>query len=164
MRTHPTAHRGQRPCQRRSCQNKVMTFHETFWVVAGAAAPVIALANLVAINDALFLRQAMLMAPHEGWTDDVKAFFLASQLRLLLMSLVPSAANLLLQAVILSIALAGLAEDQNLAPSLLVAVLEGIGIMICAITAYVIAIQRFKYQWLSEHGKASIRKPRRRKK
>jgi hypothetical protein len=161
LRTHLTAHPGQRPCQWRSCQNRVMTFHENFWVVAGAAAPVIALANLVALNDALFLRQAMLMAPHEAWTDDVKDFFLASQRRLLLLSLIPSAANLLLQAAVLSIALAGLAEDQNPVPSLLVAVLEGIGIVICAVIAYAIAIQRFKYQWLSEHRKASMRRSRR---
>jgi len=51
-----------------------MTLHESFWVVTGAAAPVIALTNLVAINDALSIRQALLMAPYDAWPDDVKAF------------------------------------------------------------------------------------------
>lgn len=146
------------------CQNGVMTLHESFWVVTGAAAPVIALTNVVAINDALSVRQTLLMAPYDTWPDDVKAFFAKSQTVLLRKSLIPSAVNLLLQASVLSIALLGLSNGQDLVPTSVIAILEGLGIIICAVAACIVAMQRFKYQWLLEHGKKFPEPPRRSKK
>ena len=36
-----------------ACESSLVAYHETFWIVVGAAAPVIALANQVTISDSL---------------------------------------------------------------------------------------------------------------
>ena len=82
-----------------------LSYHDSFWIAVAAAAPVVALANTVAIGDAVNFRQGVrnLRAPARSQLlfDGSTAF-------------VVSVANTVPQAAVLLCALGSLSESKNL--------------------------------------------------
>jgi hypothetical protein len=103
-----------------------------FWVAAAAAAPVIAVANLVSLGDVGSLRL------HPNWTKDptVGRYNIALNRRLSRLYVV-SYVNLLAQALALGTALVELAAvpGRRQVPLLLVAIIEALGIAVLADTS-----------------------------
>jgi len=123
-----------------------MAFHESFWVVTGTAAPVIALAVIVSAGDAF--RQVLTTdaerrhAQRNVHPDRAKLSqqddedLLKSHRKMLRFVQAVATFNLLLQAALLAVSLVCLADGANLVPPWL-AIAAGVGgIMLLSSTAY----------------------------
>lgn len=98
-----------------------MPFHEAFWAVAGAAAPVLALAQVVVIAD---LARVIPLLPDEG---DPPVLFM--------LSFVAGAGNILLQGGTLLNALRSLAADHNAASALSAEIASVAGLIVLVLTS-----------------------------
>ena len=132
-----------------------MAFHESFWVVAGAAAPVIALAGIVSLGDALrgsfdearaldsFFSLPPQLRPGGGYRsmDQMQVQRLIMPRRL---ASVAEYANLILQMVTLGLALVSLANCRDVAPLVIVVIttLAGLGLVFLSTVMVVIARSR----------------------
>jgi len=121
-----------------------MTYHESLWVAAAAAAPVIALASIVSVTEARS-RQAALVrdttrareATRPGKPDPV----VAAQPTLKLIGALDSVSfiNIILQFFVLSAALWSLADNRDYAPLRLAVWGEPFGLFLLFIGAYLSA-------------------------
>jgi hypothetical protein len=92
-----------------------MAYHESFWIVVGTAAPVIALANVVTISDAMFFLRG----------DDVGRSLGLYNL---------AALNLLAQATAMVLAFMSLDGHGNVVPPALAIVLTAAGLVLLIFT------------------------------
>jgi hypothetical protein len=125
-----------------------VALHESFWVVAGAAAPVIALAEIVSLGDAYRglaeSRMMLLTASTKDfdrlWREmrptDTKRRrgFRAGQL------------NMLLQVAILALALASLEVRRDVGPLGIITIVQPIGIFLLFISGWMINSANRKQQ------------------
>ena len=66
-------------CELWTCNTRQMAYHEAYWVAIATAAPVIALANTVAITDALSVRfEAKVLPPARYWGQAYLTIFIIS--------------------------------------------------------------------------------------
>ena len=114
-----------------------MAFHDNFWVVAGAAAPVIALANLVALPDSYkFIGEIRASKSGEGSLSTKQARMLTFYTVGIVMI---SAANLCTQAYTLQDTLVSLANESNALSFQFVINVEGWGLGACLLVAFISA-------------------------
>lgn len=119
-----------------------MAFHEGFWLVAGTAAPVVALAAVVSIGDALregiasIAEATPLLDAQANSAGRLKGDRLTSTTtraarRLYALGL----SNLFLQAALLAVSLVSLADDANLVPPWIAIVAAVGGLLLLAFSA-----------------------------
>lgn len=101
-----------------------MAFHADFWVVAGTAAPVILLAQIVVAGDALVARAAA-----RGTVPSEPRLLKRRQLKVAAISYGLSGANIGLQGTILLGSLASLDQEQNIVPTPAVGFAEVLGML-----------------------------------
>jgi hypothetical protein len=131
-----------------------VSFHESFWVTVGAAAPVIALASVVSIADLMGARDRIsrnLPTPalDSDWLDS--EFIRAG--RLLIWAYLIGIINGALQMVALSMALQSLADGNSVVPTIVPGILVPLGIFLLlvstSITVSLRTIQRHVSHQLS---------------
>ena len=105
-----------------------------FWVVAGAAAPIIALASQVALSEAYGLKGITYRA-RVGGTPTIRPYALRADRIAYLLFLI-SYMNMLVQAAVLLFSLVSLAEDQTAFPPLAVAGMAVAGLLALLIVAF----------------------------
>ena len=111
-----------------------MALHENVWIVTGAAAPVIALANLVAINDSIGMSHALARARGVATHPyDIRNAKIATRSRKAVSGVAYS--NLSLQAVMLFLALASLSVGYDIVAPLCAAVVEPMGLILLILAA-----------------------------
>jgi hypothetical protein len=121
-----------------ACQTLAMPYHEAFWVATAAAAPVIALANVVAgpeIDGAVvtvFRHQRDLRI--RRWLPVKDPTLHSATFKLILISSAYTAffLGLLMQAALLAVSLSALAAGQNVMPPWVAIVMAVAGILILA--------------------------------
>ncbi len=115
-----------------------MSFHESFWVAAGAAAPVIALAVVVSLNDASQTQFAVGDATDRAFVvahrdeKDVLYRSLDKRGRSLAALTAAQLVNLVLQAGLLAVSLVSLALHRNLIPAWICVVAPTAGVLLLA--------------------------------
>jgi hypothetical protein len=125
------------PDQRDDARLPPVHYHESFWVTAGAAAPVIALAAIVALIDTL---QSLvnLSNPSHPFRDRVPSY--AS----LWMGVITGMGNIALQAFVLLFALASLAHEHDAVPPLAAAICPFAGVCLVGVGSMMAAILRYR--------------------
>ena len=127
-------------------------YHDSFWVTIGTAAPVIALATVVAISDIL---RSAIRFPQRGfagmfWPTGRGVFLLVSLL------LVITLTNMAIQFVALSFALKSLAYGKNeISPTIIVAIVP-LGIILLVISAGLtgqLALMRRRAETVTKEGR-----------
>jgi hypothetical protein len=115
-----------------------MAFHESFWVVAGTAAPIIALANLVAIGDGWGLSESF--SPHyvKPQTEDQWKLVRKGKRAAFWIYFI-GLCNLLVQSLIVFAALTSLEDGKNQLPTALAVSIETVGILACLFSALITA-------------------------
>lgn len=113
-----------------------MTFHADFWVVVGTASPVIALAAVISITDALSTRTVSLPAGRGRRQRRVESPIAAVPYAL-------SALDVMLQCAVLWMALDSLANEQNAVPIVIPIVAEVVGLAMLAYAAVISKIYGF---------------------
>ena len=122
-----------------------MSYHEAFWLVTGTAAPVIALAAVVALPDASAFSDTawqltMRVPTYEPSSEQGKLKFedIVPEWQRLLLSLISqvgSFGNVVLQAALLAVSLSALATGRDLIPVWLPIVAAVTGILLLTLTA-----------------------------
>ena len=133
-----------------------MAFHESFWIATSAVAPVIALAAVVALTDALTLvgrisiLESTLKERSEGdpWLQNYLARRAQDTRKGAWAAGLTTLVNLIIQAALLAVSLSALAYDQDIMPLWLAVTLATGGILLLAWAALLSAIQR----WTLEVG------------
>lgn len=109
-------------CPGYSCHTIGVTFHETFWVVGGTAAPVIALAAIVSVKDLIKDSNAIMdpVRPYIGsGTDDNKRKvnrYMSQCDAVSAVCIFGQLINVCLQAFVLTISLLSIADQSNVIP------------------------------------------------
>jgi hypothetical protein len=114
-----------------------MAIHTDFWVVVGTAAPVIALANLVAIGDGWGLREAF-----SHWAKpqtEVQRNWVRQGIRAGIRVYLIGTGNLVVQAFIIAAALTSLESGKDKFPTALAVPVESLGIVACLLSAVMTA-------------------------
>ena len=120
-----------------------MAYHEAFWVVVGAAAPVIALAGIVSMSDMMNQVFEWSRYTRDRPRRAVRELTERSALGMLTkFSIITQATNLALQALALLFALLSLAAAANMIPPWIAIVTEVLGLTRLAIGA--VATHRIK--------------------
>jgi len=118
-----------------------VSFHETFWVTVGAAAPVIALAGVVPFIDSLPLGDRAHTAGPAGNTPGARAYRLSSRLYTI------AFINLMLQVAALFIALRSLADGHDAVPTVVAQITEPLGLLLLVVTgAMAIQLRSLRHQ------------------
>jgi hypothetical protein len=113
-----------------------MAYHEAFWAVVGAAAPVIALASIVSVSDMMNHAFEWSRYRRDRPRRAVRELTERSALGMLTkFSIITQATNLVLQALALLFALLSLAAAVNMIPRWIAIVIEVIGLPRLAIGA-----------------------------
>lgn len=114
--------------------------HDSFWVVAGAAAPVIALAEIVSLGDAAQGRTETLVTllavskeKEQHYLDETKPVDKRRRRATRTGQL-----NMLLQVAILALALASLAVSRDVVPLVIVTIVQPIGLFLLLVSAWMI--------------------------
>jgi hypothetical protein len=121
-------------------------FHESFWVITGTAAPVIALAIIVALADAKRGWFGMLETGHRLAQEanvvrsEQARYLFARALRVTFGFRVVATVNLLLQAGLLAVSLVSVAGQENLIPPWLAIVAAVGGLLLLAISSVFLPI------------------------
>jgi hypothetical protein len=112
-------------------------FHESFWVVAGTAAPVIALAEIVTLVDAFRTHDAVTGLELARNPDRRFQFLVEAQsaFRSLFGGRVVGYVNILLQVAILALALECLASRRDVAPLAIVSIGEPFALVLLLVSA-----------------------------
>jgi hypothetical protein len=126
-----------------------VSFHESFWVTVGAAAPVVALASVVSIADLMGARDQIsrnLPTPSPALDSDwLDSEFIRAG-RLLIGAYLVGIINGALQMVALSMALQSLADGNNVVPTIVPRITVPLGIFLLLVsismTASLRTIQR----------------------
>lgn len=122
-----------------------MTFHADFWVVAGTAAPVIALSSILVLGDLLKMHQDVGrvmgmegkgLIPVWEWPYSIGTFEYLLALTVTV-----------LQAAILFFSLMSLAQEHNYAPTAPIAVAESISLMALSL----ITLGLVRLRWMVRH-------------
>ena len=131
-----------------------MSFHESFWVTVGAAAPVIALASVVSIADLMGTRDQISRnlptpssARDSAWLDSA----ITRAGKLLIWAYLVAVINGALQMVALSIALQSLADGNNVVPTILPGVVAPLGILLLLVSISMTVKLRLIQRQLSHH-------------
>ena len=119
-----------------------MAFHEGFWLVAGTAAPVVALAAVVTLGETLreniaSIAEAMpLLDAQVNSADRLKGSRLTTTtIRATKQLYAVGLSNVLLQAALLAVSLVSLADDANLVPPWIAIVAAVGGLLLLAFSA-----------------------------
>jgi len=120
-----------------------MTYHESFWLATGAAAPVIALAAVVALSDALQTERDA-KSPYGIWAASWGTATVTSMISIL---------NVIVQAALLAVSLSALAYGQNVMPPWVAIVLAVGGILLLGWTLAIGAAIRRKLGELEKRFK-----------
>jgi uncharacterized membrane protein YbhN (UPF0104 family) len=112
-----------------------MAFHESFWVVAGTASPVILLAQIVAAGEALVARSFA-----RGTVPGKARLQKRRQIKLAYVSYGLSSANVLLQGVILLGSLGSLAQQKNIVSVSVVGIAETTGLIMLLYSSLILVI------------------------
>jgi hypothetical protein len=136
-----------------------MAFNETFWVVAGTSAPVIALANLLAVGDGWSLRYSFEIFGLNTKTDPLRQVIRAGTRAGDWLFFV-GAVNPILQAGVLLIALASIDDGVDMIPPRPILLVEFFGIAASALCAAFAAKWRTHLRYL-ERFEASSTPPHR---
>jgi membrane associated rhomboid family serine protease len=137
-----------------------VAFHESFWVVTGTAAPVIALAAVVALGEILrdmgasgekFMRVLLDSSPDNAevvkWMADVSRKPTRKMVRALHAAVL---SNLLLQSAFLAVSLVSLVDEANLVPPWIAIAAAVGGLLLLAATAF--GASAFRFQQLTLEG------------
>jgi hypothetical protein len=124
-------------------QTARVVFHETFWVVTGTAAPVIALAAVVSVNDLgnetgrleealdraseAFRGSAEIEAMMSGRPSPIRLVNLLARLQTL---------NILLQALLLTVSLVSIDFQRNLVPVWISVLIPVVGVVLLMLAGY----------------------------
>jgi hypothetical protein len=111
-----------------------VAFHESFWVVTGTAAPVIALAAIVSLADADREFMGFLVTALSDF-ERIKPFMNRAAFTGIWIG-VSGLLNLLLQATLLTISLVSLAEDVNSVPPWSAIAMAVGGVILLAVSAW----------------------------
>lgn len=115
-----------------------MSFHESFWVVVGTAAPIIALAAVISVNDTARTQFAVsdasttALAIARGDETDGMYRLLDKRENSLVALRVAQLSNLCLQAVLLAVSLLSLLFARNLIPAWICVVVPAAGVLLLA--------------------------------
>jgi hypothetical protein len=129
-------------------QTSLVAFHESFWVVAGTAAPVIALAVIVSLRDVLrdFTDDYNMTWVRPGVGDQAARAKLENELgeAAYVRNLAYGAAalNMLLQMVILTLALVSLAKRHDVIPWLIMAIIVPGGLALLLLSTLMVVMAR----------------------
>lgn len=131
-----------------------VAFHESFWVATGAVAPVIALAAVVALTDAVTIlgrvsvvESAVQQHPYpDSWIQDKLARAAQDTRKWALVAGLTTLVNLIIQAALLAVSLSALAYDQDIWPLWLAVILATGGILLLAGGTFLSAIQRWNLE------------------
>lgn len=142
------------PGRARECQTASVSFHESFWVTVGAAAPVIALASVVSIADLMGARDRVshnlpIPSPtlNSEWLDS--EFIRAG--RLLIGAYLVGIINGALQMVALSMALQSLADSDNVVPTIIPRIMVPLGIFLLLVSISMTVSLRTIQRHVSHH-------------
>jgi hypothetical protein len=131
-----------------------VSFHESFWVTVGAAAPVIALASVVSIADLMGARDQIsrnLPTPSpaldNAWLDSA----VTRAGRLLIWAYLIGVINGALQMVTLSMALQSLADGNNVVPTIVPGIVAPLGIFLLLVSISMTASLRIIQRQMSHH-------------
>jgi hypothetical protein len=119
-----------------------VAYHETFWVAAAAAAPVIALANTVSLADA-----------SRFWFDTNKLLLTARRQIMIIILIIQSCVNFLMQSAVLAIALICLsAKSDEGSPVWPVIVFLAAGLLIVLLNSISVILVRFIFSLEESRG------------
>ena len=131
-----------------------MSFHESFWVTVGAAAPVIALASVVSIADLMGARDQIsrnLPTPSSAldsaWLDSA----VTRAGRLLIWAYLVGVTNGAMQMVALSVALQSLADGNNVVPTIIPGIVAPLGIFLLLVSVSMTVSLRIIQRQMSHH-------------
>ena len=151
-----------RPMRDPLCQTAVMAFHEGFWTVAGTAAPVIAVAIVIALGELMKeLSRWIIWAERIEHNPEPEMEKIRKILRTQTRYTWPleglGLTNLLIQAVLTTVALVSLEDKANLvSPWLAIAaVIAGLALLaICSLSGYLMRMRRVKE--MAKRGEAPL--------
>jgi hypothetical protein len=123
------------------CQTVVVTFHEAVWVVAGTAAPVIALAGVVSLGDTAREFRAFSLESMNVPQTRAEVWLYEQRFHQYLWVSGVGLFNLLLQAALLAVSLTSLADQANSVPPLL-AIVAAVGGLLLLLVGTLGAIPR----------------------
>ena len=119
-----------------------MAFHETFWVVTGTAAPVIALAAVVSLNDlgketGRLAESLERVRRNSSATPEIEALISGapSPIHLIRQFAGQQSMNIFLQAALLTVSLLSIAFQRNLIPVWIAIVIPVVGVLLLALTS-----------------------------
>jgi hypothetical protein len=130
------------------CQTSFVAFHESFWVVAGTAPPVIALAVIVSLRDVLrdFTDDYNMTWVRPGVGDRAARAKLESKLGEAAyarnLAYGAAALNMLLQMVVLTLALVSLAQRHDVIPWLIMAIIVPGGLALLLFSTLMVVMAR----------------------
>jgi hypothetical protein len=122
-----------------------VTYHESFWIAVAAAAPVVALAAIVAFTDIAGISGGR-RAPGDTDPDVIKL-----GRRLLWSGYATGLGNVLLQAVMLLLALLSLAAGHDQAPLIVAEVTTPLGVLLLLVASVLAVLERIVVHY-AEHG------------
>jgi len=124
------------------CHTARVAFHETFWVVTGTAAPVIALAAVVSLNDlgketGRMAESLERVRRNLSATPEIEALISGapSPIRLIRQFAGQQSMNIFLQAALLTVSLLSIAFQRNLIPVWIAVVIPVVGVLLLALTS-----------------------------
>jgi hypothetical protein len=147
-----------------ACQTAPVTYHEAFWVATAAAAPVIALATVVAGPDAdgvgvlaVDRRSALRMREWQKGKPAPDAILREAKrtTALIISAYLAFLLDLLIQAALLAVSLSALAAGQNVMPPWVAIVMAVAGILILAWAVSVTAAIRRQLEYLATRESAN---------
>jgi hypothetical protein len=131
-----------------------VSFHESFWVTVGVAAPVVALASVVSIADLMGARDQVsrsLRTPSPALDSDwLDSEFIRAG-RLAIGAYLVGIINGALQMVALSLALQSLADGRNVVPTTVPQVMAPLGIFLLLVSISMTASLRTIQRHVSHH-------------
>lgn len=131
-----------------------MSFHESFWVTVGAAAPVLALASVVSITDLMGARdQISRSLPTSSPARDSARLdsTITRAGRLLIWAYLVAVINGALQMVALSMALQSLADGNNVVPPIVAGIVAPLGILLLLVSISMTVKLRIIQRQLRHH-------------
>jgi hypothetical protein len=149
-----TSFGGWPPGRAGECQTASVSFHESFWVTVGAAAPVIALASVVSIADLLAARDQIsrsLPTPSpaldSGWLNSA----ITRAGKLAIWAYLVGIINGALQMVALAMALQSLADGNNVVPTIVPGIVAPLGIFLLLVSTSMTVSLRTIQRQMSHH-------------
>lgn len=122
-----------------------MSFHADFWVVAGTAAPVIAISSILVLSDQVQLRadlsEVMDATPFREWDSMYRSIFLWFAATTIITAG---------QAATLVISLLSLLYESNQLPPTVVAVFQGMSLFYLALVCVILVRQKSWYKILKK--------------